>query len=409
MRPQSISAGNTGEKPTRAPAYAWLVLAVVFLVSVIGPLNQFKVPPVMPDLIRNYSLSMTSAGLLMSVFSIAGCILALPTGFILQKIGLWGTGVLSALCILIGSIWGIQSGSQGMLLLSRIFEGAGMAIIGVAAPVAISLWFPRTQRGIALGIWSAWVSVGVTVMMNSAPLLTAGGNWKSIWWFGAIFAAVALALYALFFRNPRIAYADNPPQDPDMTMREQLAAVLGMRDVWLVCIALFGFNVVILSMGAFLPTFLMQVHHMNPQEAGFYSSLTNITLIATCPLGGWLAWKTGRLKTIFSTGLLVIGAWWAVAFSLPGNWIPLSMIILGFAAGPVVTTIVTSMPEVVKKPMLFGFGLAVMQFAHHLGEFVGPVLFGFLLDNLQSWQTAGLCMVPLCLIAGVAGFMMRVR
>ena len=57
---------------TRAAPYAWVILLVVFLASVAAPLNQNKVPPLMPVMMEAFQLSLVQAGLLMSVFAITG-------------------------------------------------------------------------------------------------------------------------------------------------------------------------------------------------------------------------------------------------------------------------------------------------------------------------------------------------
>ena len=47
--------------------YAWVILAVVYLASVAAPLNQFKVPPIMPVLMQELGIDLAGAGSLMSV------------------------------------------------------------------------------------------------------------------------------------------------------------------------------------------------------------------------------------------------------------------------------------------------------------------------------------------------------
>jgi len=70
-------------KPVQAAVdpYAWVILAVVMLAGVSAPLNQFKVPPVMPVLMERFQLDLSAAGMLMSIFAITGLALALPAGF----------------------------------------------------------------------------------------------------------------------------------------------------------------------------------------------------------------------------------------------------------------------------------------------------------------------------------------
>ena len=75
--------------------YRWVVLFVVFLASVAAPLNQFKVPPVMPLLMESFRLDLGMAGLLMSILAVTGFILALPAGLVLQRLGPKVTGLIA--------------------------------------------------------------------------------------------------------------------------------------------------------------------------------------------------------------------------------------------------------------------------------------------------------------------------
>ncbi len=67
---------------------AWLILAVLLLFSIAAPLNQSKVPPILPILMEAWGLPVGQAGLLMSLFAVTGLVLALPAGFIFRARGL---------------------------------------------------------------------------------------------------------------------------------------------------------------------------------------------------------------------------------------------------------------------------------------------------------------------------------
>ena len=47
-----------------------MILLVIFFASIAGPLNQAKVPPLMPMIMEAFQLSIGEAGWLMSVFSL---------------------------------------------------------------------------------------------------------------------------------------------------------------------------------------------------------------------------------------------------------------------------------------------------------------------------------------------------
>ena len=60
----------------------------------------------MPVLMETFNLSLTQAGMLMSVFAITGFILALPAGLIIQRLGLKISGLIATGCLVIGSVLG---------------------------------------------------------------------------------------------------------------------------------------------------------------------------------------------------------------------------------------------------------------------------------------------------------------
>ncbi len=197
-QPDVVHGKRDGE--TAVMPYAWVILFVVFLASVAAPLNQNKVPPLMPILMQSFNIGLSQAGLLMSVFSITGFLLALPAGIILQKLGPKASGLIAVGSLVIGASLGALSGSMGLLLTSRVIEGVGMGLIAVVAPAIIALWFPPEKQGTPMGLWATWVPVGSIFMMITAPRLGIAAGWQAVWWVGDGFALVALALYALLMR-----------------------------------------------------------------------------------------------------------------------------------------------------------------------------------------------------------------
>jgi predicted MFS family arabinose efflux permease len=90
-------------RPTSRLQSPWFILIIVVLTSIAASFNQFKVPPVMPLLMEAFSQSASRAGLLMSVFALTGLFLAIPAGFILQKIGYRAVGLLAIFCLILGA------------------------------------------------------------------------------------------------------------------------------------------------------------------------------------------------------------------------------------------------------------------------------------------------------------------
>ncbi len=388
------------------PGYAWVILGVAFLASVAAPLNQFKVPPVMPVMMEAFKLSIASAGMLMSVFSITGFLLALPAGIIVQRIGLKATGLIAVGCMVIGSVMGALSGSAGLMLVSRVIEGVGMGLIAVVAPASIATWFPPAKQGVPMGIWATWVPVGSVVMYLLAPTLASSMGWQSIWWFGAGFALVAFVLYAIFMKMP----AAGKPGGGGAAEGEapNLVKALSNRSIWLLGLEFACFNAALLAVNTYYPTFLSSERGYSLAGASFTASLVMIVVIFSAPLAGILSDKIGSRRLVFTLPFVVVGVMMLFPFSVSGAGVSLWLILLGVIAGAIPTATFAAAPEIMGKPLLAGMGMAVVTLGQNLGMFVGPMVFGALVES-AGWVTAGLWMIPVLALGLVAGWLVKVR
>ena len=400
------------QKPAvKVPSYAWVILVVVFLASVAAPLNQFKVPPVMPILIQAFNLSIASAGWLMSIFASTGFILAIPAGFIMQRFGPKTTGLISVGFVLVGSVLGALSSTAGLMLFSRFIEGVGMGLIAVVAPAAIAMWFPAETRGTPMGLWATWVPIGSIIMYNLAPALTALQNWQAVWWAGAIFAAVAFVLYAFLFRLPKPEeMTDAPPAGggPSGEQPPNLGKAMANTNLWLISFEFMCFNLAVMALSTFYPTFLNTVRNYELATASFIASLTMMITIFSAPLGGFISDRIGSRKLMIVIPSIIIALTFLLPFNVSGWLIPALMVFMGIFAGPIPTATFSAVPEVMPSPQLAGIGMAVLALGQNLGMVIGPAVFGPLAESV-GWATAGYIMIPVIVLGAIAAWLSKVR
>jgi MFS family permease len=390
--------------------YAWIILVVVYLASVAAPLSQYKVPPILPVLMKAFQLDLTQAGTLMSVFAVTGFLLALPAGIILQRLGPKITGLIALACLAGGSALGAVSATVGLLLGSRVIEGIGMGLLGVVAPASIAVWFPREKQGAPMGIWATWVPVGSVAMYLLAPTLATTIGWPVVWWVAAAYTVLVMLAYGLLMRLP--AAAEMPghmaPAGRGVQAAGDLRLALANRNIWLLGLEFACFNLVFIALATFYPTFLTEVHGYPLAQAALITSLPTFLVLLSAPLAGWLSDRIGSRRRVFSFPFLAIAVLMLLPFRVSGWQIYAFMALLGLVAGANPTATFAAAPEVMRKPQWAGLGLGVIMLGQNLGILIGPVLFGSLVRSL-SWVVAGYALIPVCLLGFVCAWMVKVR
>jgi nitrate/nitrite transporter NarK len=387
--------------------YAWVILLVAFLASVAAPLNQFKVPPLMPVLMEAFQLSLGQAGMLMSIFALTGLILALPAGIIMQKLGPKVAGLIAVGSLAVGSLLGVVSSTAGLMLFSRVIEGIGMGLIAVVAPATITMWFPREKQGVPLGLWATWVPVGSLIMYNLAPWLATTFGWQAVWWFGAGFAVITFVLYGLLMRTPPTA--SSPRQSGAAAPTPpKLSEGLANRDIWLLAVHFSCFAGAFLAFGTFFPTFLATERGYDLGQAAFIASLSTMVILFSAPLAGWVSDQIGSRKLVYTVPFILTALMFLLPFRLFGWQIYVFLIVQGLMVGAIPTATFAAVPEVMNKPQLAGIGMAILMTGQNLGMFVGPAVFGGLIESI-GWVTAGILLIPVCAVGIIAGWLVRVR
>ena len=397
-----MSKGRSSRSP-------WLVLFIILLTSIAASMSQFKVPPVLPLLMKAFNESPGSAGLLMSVFAVTGLFVAIPSGLILQKWGYAATGLAAIFCLTLGAGMGALSKGMGIMLASRFIEGAGMSFMAVLAPAIIALWFAEERRGRAMGIWSVWLPLGSTIMFVIAPPLAAYWGWPGVWWFGFFFTlAVGIFFYLFIASNPRPHSDPESPSPANGLMGAGFRAVLRNRDLWRISFLFGCFNFVFVGFITWAPTFLSQGRHVSMAHAALLVSLTTIVSMAAGPIAGWISDRIGSRKGICAIPPLLMALIFPLSFSAGEGLFLLLAIAIGFLAGFVPTGVFSAGIEVVGDERLAGMAMAVIQIGQNSGMILGPLIIGWVVESF-GWQVAFWSFAPVSVLGSISAWTAKIR
>ena len=382
---------------------SWSVMWAVYFACIVVVINQFKVPPVMQMLMQDLQVDMAVAGWLMSIFALAGIILAIPAAFILGKYGLKTTGLIGLGCTVLGAVIGAIAPGATVLLLGRIVEGTGMGLIAVVAPAAIAMWFKPKEMGLPMGIWSTWVPLGSTIAFNIAiPIESFFGSWRSLWWLGAALGVIAFIIYALVVTSPP---KNSDSKDEEDTANKPIPYAKGFKTpgIWLLAIIFIAPMFCAMGYSTWAPSFYGEVFGIGAAKANFYTSVMFIANIFGALLCGWLLTKVKNHKGLLLMAVLISTIVFPLGFSITSESMIIPYVIAaGIVPVFIATTNFTLAPSIMPSPALAGLAMAMLTIGQNVGSLIGPPIMGNIIESTGKWTSANYPMLIIMLIALVS-------
>jgi NNP family nitrate/nitrite transporter-like MFS transporter len=307
-----LKAGHT---PTLFAAFFYFDMAFMVWV-VLGPLGV--------QAAAELQLDAAQKGLMVAVPLLAGAVLRVVNGVLVDRIGPKTTGLIGQVIVIAGLLtaWfvGIHSFTQVVLL--GIVLGVAGASFAVALPLA-SRWYPPQYQGIALGIAGAGNS-GTVFAALFAPGLAAIFGWTNVLGLAAIPLGVALVVYIL-------AAKDSPNQPPPKTFVEYLA-VLREGDAWwfmfFYAVSFGGFS----GLASSLTIYFNSEYGLSPVTAGYFTAAAVFAGSLVRPVGGALADRIGGIRALSIMYVVAAVALAVVSLRLPQAWMALAVFIIGMLA-----------------------------------------------------------------------------
>src|SRR5688572_904880 len=171
-------------------------------VSCHAAYQQFKLPPILPDLLREFPHHPAAAAGFMSIYALIGLLVSQPLGRWLQggfvagwhgnlARGLMIAGPITALGCAAALLW---PASTTLFLAGRGLEGFAFAICAIAGPAIAAQSAAARDLPLVTGLLAGWIPIGQIVGAWAAWAIP---DWRFPWALGLGFA-VALTLVGRF-------------------------------------------------------------------------------------------------------------------------------------------------------------------------------------------------------------------
>ena len=307
--------------PTRRPP-----LALIFVVTLTGILNNTLVSPAIPDILAEFGQESARSGVLVAAGSTAGIVLAPLIGFLADRYG--RRRILTACLVVFGGFGTLSALAPTfeILLAARFLQGFGSAGLINLAIVLIGDHWTGTERTTHMGRNSATLTFGLATLPVMSGWITQAFSWR-----------VTFGLYALSFATAGWAWLkviDGDAQPP-RAIREQLAGAFGIARQPLPATTIgLGFLIFIMVFGVFLAAFPVHL----ADEFGLEAGTRGILLALPAVTSTIAAFNLARIRRAFSVRAIV---------ALTSGVLALAFALLGL--GPVLVVAAAG-------ALLYGFG-----------------------------------------------------
>lgn len=418
----------TDGRPSQAVAWYTVILCMIaYVLSFVDrQIIALLIEPIQADL----QISDTQFSLLTGLaFSLFYATMGLPIArwadrgsrpFIISA-GIIVWSFATAVCGLTRSFW--------QLFLARMGVGVGEAALSPAAYSIISDSFPKSQLGLAMGVYSIGVFLGsglaflvggtVIEIVESyggltLPFVGAVKPWQATFFIVGLPGIFVGLLFYLTVRDPARTGLDSSGAGAQGYSIGQVKSYIGEHRSSFVAHYL-GFGVLALAMFALLtwaPAYMIRVYEMSAREVGIYLGITVLVANSAGTLAsGWLTdWFTRRghddapLRSGIVGGVGVVVP--ALLFSsMPSFEASLAMLAVAFffASFPVATSaagLQLMAPNRMRAQVTALFFLAMNLF----GITGGSTLVALATDFIfQDPRAVGYSMSMICAIAGATG------
>ncbi len=426
-----VAAVSAKEGAQKMTSFRWVVLAFIFLIYTLATADRANIGVAMPYIRKEFAMSNTEAGALMSLF-FAGYVLSMiPGGFICRKLGVNKIfGLFMTLTSLFTGALGYSTAIWQMQA-ARLGVGLSEGPLAVGMPTTINNWFPAKEKGFATGIFIGASKFGPLVVPPVCAVIINLWGWREIFRIFAIPGIfLGIAWYFLVANKPsqsrftspaEVEYIENErafdakkktakPYNMvwlDKIVRarkiEKLDSAKKLFTSWNMMGSACGYFFMIAittTMMSWIPTYLVTVKKMAIMKMAFAAAAPFAGSVIGNMVGGWLSDNVfgQRRKPLMMVTCLTSSVTMYSLISSPAD--PWLLGILLFVTGFFVAlgfSAFTVYPMGLVTKDQFSIATSITNTLGQLGGFCTPLAIGMILDKF-SWNVVFGALAAGCLI-----------
>ena len=397
--------------------YAWIIALTGTLVTILAHgFGRMSYSVILPSMKDGLSLTYTQLGSIAMGNFIGYLSLAIIGGFLAARFGVRRVVFISLLVIGISLFLTGFSESFVFAFFMRLISGAGNGGGYVPIMALPAAWFVTKNRGLATGIVSGGIGVGLFLSgILLPPVISAYGKdgWRYAWFFmGIAVFILAFVCYTFLKNNPKekglSMYGGEEEQKggPRVTLFSAFKDVVIEPEIWkLGCVYfMYGFSYIIYL--TFFVAYLTKEMGVAPVAAGRIFAVLGVFSIFCGVIWGWISDVLGRRYGSLFAYMTLALSYVVFAFWKDSAGFYISAVVFGITAWAIPTIMAAASGDAVGG-RLAPAGLGFITLFFGIGQALGPVIGGLLKDSTGTFTNAFILATIVSLIGGFGSLILK--
>jgi predicted MFS family arabinose efflux permease len=362
-------------------SYRWLVLLSYALTGLLSQLVWLTFAPILSTTAQTFNVSTADVGNLSLVFPLIYIIVSIPTGYFIDSYGfrkavLLGTGFLAVFGLLRAF-----SPNFAFLLIFQALAAIGQPFIMNSISKLVKGWFPEKEFGLATGLGSLSLFVGMIAGLVFTPLLMESFQLYSVLLIYGVFSLLILGVF--FFLGKESS--KKVTEKEAVTFSEFLKVFKNRNIVLLSAMFFVGIGVFTAFTTWIEP--IMNAQNVNIESAGLLGGLMIIGGIIGAIVIPGLSDRYKIHKKALTISFLISAILWYILTILYGpTLVGLAIFPLGFFFMVTLPLSLELSAESVEKKYL-GIANSILYEFSQIGSLLLIIVFE-LAAGIYSWQAA---------------------
>ncbi|MFM1654195.1 MFS transporter [Brevibacillus sp. B_LB10_24] len=403
------------EAASRKGTGKYVIFILLYLSWCISYIDRAAISIALASIGKEFQLDASVLGVVLSTFFVGYAIMQIPGGWLADK---YGSKKVIMIAILMWSIFTVATGlawSLTSLIVIRLLFGLGEGAFPAASIKGVAEVFPKkdSPKMTSALLSSNYIGSALAPLLI-APMLISFG-WRTMFLVIGVAGVLFVLVYGLIVRPAKTqerTAAGTEKAEEKALQKQQMKELLKMPIMWQLVIAWFGLSLVNKGLDSWMPTYLLQVRHLDLKSIGILTPLPFIAAGISTAIGGWvmIRYFNGKEKylLVISAALTAFFLYFMYTAQTVAMVITFQSIVYFFKSFVLAASMALPVKMLAEK--VVGTAAGMINFGGQAAGFVSPVIIGFMITAFSgSYDAAFWFLIGAACLSAAASLTIRSR